>query len=56
MASTNNLAAAPSNAGPIRHSRMALAAVVLSIFAFIPPLGIAGVVLGHMSIRRIAAS
>jgi hypothetical protein len=56
MASTNNLAAAPSNAGPIRQSRMALAAVALSIFAFIPPLGIAAVVLGHMSMRRIAAS
>ena len=35
---------------------MALAAVALSIFAFIPPLGIAAVVLGHISIRRIAAS
>jgi len=56
MESTNNFAAAPSNAGLIRHSRMALAAVALSIFAFIPPLGIAAVVLGHISIRRIAAS
>src|SRR5580704_13504716 len=56
MESTNNFAAAPSNAGPIRQSRMALAAVALSIFAFIPPLGIAAVVLGHVSIRRIAAS
>jgi len=35
---------------------MALAAVALSIFAFIPPLGIAAVVLGHISSRRIAAS
>jgi len=35
---------------------MALAAVVLSIFAFIPPLGLAAVVLGHVAIRRIAAS
>jgi hypothetical protein len=56
MESTNNFAAAPSNAGPIRHSRMAFAAVALSIFAFFPPLGIAAVVLGHISIRRIAAS
>jgi hypothetical protein len=56
MESTNNFAAAPSHAGPIRQSRMALAAVALSIFAFIPPLGIAAVVLGHVSIRRIAAS
>jgi hypothetical protein len=35
---------------------MALAAVLLSIFAFIPPIGIAAIVLGHMASRRISAS
>jgi len=56
MDSTDNLATAPTNAGTVRHSRMALAAVLLSIFAFIPPFGIAAVVLGHIASRRIAAS
>jgi len=41
---------------PARHSRMATVALVLSIFAFIPPLGIAAIVLGHISKRRILAS
>jgi len=56
MDSTENRATTPSNAGPVRHSRMALAAVLLSIFAFIPPFGIAAVVLGHIASRRIGAS
>ena len=41
---------------PVRHSRMASAALVLSIVAFIPPLGIAAIVLGHISKHRILAS
>jgi hypothetical protein len=41
---------------PVRHSRLATAAVVLSVFAFIPPLGIAALVLGHVSGRYIKAS
>jgi hypothetical protein len=40
---------------PVRSNRMALAAVLLSIFAFILPFGIAAVVLGHLSKRRIDA-
>jgi len=45
-----------SDSRPVRHSGMATAALVLSIFAFIPPLGIAAIVLGHVSRRRILAS
>lgn len=41
---------------PGRHDRMALAALLLSIFAFIPPCGIAAVVMAHVASRRIAAS
>jgi hypothetical protein len=35
---------------------MALAALLLSILAFIPPFGIAAVILGHVAARRVAAS
>ena len=39
-----------------QHSAMALTAVVLSVFAFVLPLGIAALVLGHVAMRRIDAS
>ncbi|HEY6270858.1 MAG TPA: DUF4190 domain-containing protein [Terriglobales bacterium] len=47
---------APTNAGPARSSRMAFAAIILSVFAFILPFGVAAVVLGHLAARRIDAS
>ena len=47
---------ASSTAATVRQSHMALAALALSVFAFIPPLGIAAVVLGHISSRDITAS
>src|SRR5580698_1618559 len=56
MASRGDVTEASSTAATVRQSHMALAALALSVFAFIPPLGIAAVVLGHISSRRIAAS
>ena len=56
MNSSRQLASDPPNTGPVRHSRLALAALLLSIFAFIPPFGIAAVVLGHVASHRIAGS
>ncbi len=55
MDATDSAATSP-DVRPVRHSRMAFAAVAFSIFAFIPPFGITAVVLGHLSSRRIAAS
>jgi Domain of unknown function (DUF4190) len=56
MASRGDVTEASSTAATVRQSHMALAALALSVFAFIPPLGIAAVVLGHISSRDIAAS
>jgi hypothetical protein len=56
MASRSDVTEASSTAATVRQSHMALAALALSVFAFIPPLGIAAVVLGHISSRDIAAS
>ena len=56
MASRGDVTEASSTAAAVRQSHMALAALALSVFAFIPPLGIAAVVLGHISSRDIAAS
>jgi hypothetical protein len=56
MGPTINSANVPPGARPARHSRMALAAVLLSIVAFIPPFGIAAIILGHFAGRRVAAS
>jgi hypothetical protein len=55
MHSSGNLATAVPH-GPVRHSRMAIAAVLLSVLGFLPPFGIAAVVLGYLSSRRIDAS
>jgi len=48
--------ATTSESTPSRHSRMATVALILSIFTFIPPIGIAAIVLGHIARRRIQAS
>jgi len=55
MESTNSIANGRGGCGrvPARHSRMALAALLLSFGAFLPPIGIVAVVLGHVSIRRV---
>src|SRR5215469_5169733 len=49
--SSSTLALPPANG-----NGLARAALWLSIFAFIPPLGIAAVVLGHIAESRVAAS
>lgn len=47
---------ATSTASEVQYSSMARAALGLSIVAFIPPLGIAAVVLGHIAGKRISSS
>lgn len=47
---------AQTHAAEPRSSRLATLALVLSILGFVPPFGISGIVLGHISSRQIAGS
>jgi hypothetical protein len=55
MGPANENLDAKATAEPVRHSHLASLALGLSVFAFVLPLGIAAIVLGHVSRRQTAA-